>query len=114
MDKVTQFLEDFREKKASAWEVYFTEHGNAQMLANLEMRTEERNKIIDGITEEDYSDGPVINEVCGSTVWIFGKTHKSKEICIKIIVGWYGAEAICVSFCPSDQKINYPFKKLVA
>lgn len=111
MDKVTKFLCDFRALKADAWEVLFKELGNAQLLASLEMRTEERNKLIEALNEEDYSEGPVV--LSDGEAWIFGKMYKGKELCIKIMIGWYGEEVICISFHLSENKIIYPFKKLV-
>jgi hypothetical protein len=110
--QVRLFLREFKEKK-SIWTILFRdERGkNSQSLADLEMRSVDREKVIDSIAEEDYSEGPLQDTLYkGSDMWVFGKNYKGKEIYIKISMGLTGGQVICISFHSAKHKMNYPLK----
>src|SRR4051812_37761734 len=99
-DEVGRFLMEFHAKK-KVWEIFYRDDRgkNAQALADLEIRPIDRNKVIDGLIVEDYSQGPIKEMVFnGADMWVFGKTFKGKEIYIKITMGWKNGAVICISF----------------
>jgi len=110
--EVGKFLNEFHEKM-KIWNVLFRdERGkNTQALADLEIRPNDRIKIIEEIKVIDYSEGPLADKLYNyNYMWVFGKEIKSKEIYIKISIGVIGSNVICISFHIADQHMNYPFK----
>jgi hypothetical protein len=110
--EVTAFLKDFK-IKMGIWDVLFRdERGkNAQALAVLEIRPNERKIILESLTIKDYSQGPVIEKLYGgSDMWVFGKTIKKQEVYIKISLGASGTSVICISFHLAEHKMHYPLK----
>jgi len=110
-EEVATFLKDFKEKM-KFWEVLFRdERGkNAQALVDLELRPIERKVILERLTVQEYSEGPIAEKLYGgSAMWVFGKTIKKKEVYIKITMGAIGASVICISFHLAEYKMNYPF-----
>lgn len=112
-DQIIQFLKEFRVKKNIWGILYRDDRGkNAQTLADLEIRPIEREKIIDSIEVEDYSEGPLIDTLNkAADMWVFGKTLKKQEIYIKVTMGLPSAQVICISFHIAEKEINYPFKQ---
>src|SRR4051812_2423632 len=98
--EVQTFLYYFKTKKKIFGIFFRDERGkNAQALADLEMRPMDREKIIDVIELNDYSEGPIEEKLHkGAEMWVFGKTVKNKELYIKISMGWKDAQVICISF----------------
>lgn len=110
--EVTSFLRDFH-LKMSIWSIlYRDDRGkNTQTLAELEITPSGRNRIIEKLSTEDYSEGPLAEILNNSQeMWVFGKMVKGIEIYIKITMGFPGSSAICISFHPAEHNINYPFK----
>nr|WP_315153487.1 hypothetical protein [uncultured Flavobacterium sp.] len=110
--EVTVFLNDFK-TKMGIWDVLFRdERGkNAQALAALELRPNERKTILESLTAKDYSQGPLEEKLYGgSDMWVFGKTIKKQEVYIKITLGAIGASVICISFHLAEHKMHYPLK----
>lgn len=110
--EVEKFLNEFHEKM-KIWNVLFRdERGkNTQTLADLEIRPNDRTKIIEELKTIDYSEGPLEEKLYkGNSMWVFGKEIKSKEIYIKISTGVAGSRVICISFHIADHHMNYPFK----
>lgn len=61
---------------------------NLQTLLSLEIPPAYRNTVLESLTVEDYSQGPLAEILYGgSELWVFGKTIKKKEIYIKITMG---------------------------
>lgn len=111
-EQVRQFLRDFKDKK-KIWGILFRDDRgkNAQSLADLEIRPNDREKVIDSIEVEDYSEGPIEEKLNkGSEMWVFGKKFKTKELYIKINLGWKNTQVICISFHVAEYSINYPLK----
>lgn len=110
--EVEKFLNELHEKM-KIWDVFFRdERGkNTQTLADLEIRSTDRIKIIKEITLNDYSEGPLEEKLYrGNSMWIFGKEVKSKEVYIKISIGAPSSRVLCISFHIADRQMNYPFK----
>uniref|UniRef100_UPI0040491EF4 hypothetical protein n=1 Tax=Flavobacterium sp. TaxID=239 RepID=UPI0040491EF4 len=110
--EIAAFLNNFK-TKMGIWDVLFRdERGkNAQTLADLELRPNERKAILESLTVKDYSQGPMEEKLYGgSDMWVFGKIVKKKEVYIKITLGALGASVICISFHLAEHKINYPLK----
>jgi len=108
--EVERFLNEFHEKM-KIWNVFFRdERGkNTQALADLEIRPDDRIKILKELQTNDYSEGPLEEKLYkGNSMWVFGKEVKSKEVYIKISIGVAGV--ICISFHIADYHMNYPFK----
>lgn len=109
---VSKFLKDFKEKM-KIWSVLFRDDRgkNAQTLADLEIRPIDRDKVLENLKIEDYSEGPLEDTLYkGADMWVFGKDVKKNEIYIKISIGYAGAGVICISFHIAEHNINYPFK----
>lgn len=110
-EEVATFLKDFKEKM-KFWDVLFRdERGkNTQALVDLELRPIERKMMLERLTVQDYSEGPIAEILYGgSAMWVFGKTIKKKEVYIKITMGALGTSVICISFHLAEYKMNYPF-----
>ena len=112
--EVEQFLKEFKIKMGIFQIVFEDERGkNAQTFMELELSVVKRKEIITNLTLEDYSDGPIEEQMRGiQPLWVFGKTVKEKEIYIKISMGHKNSSTICISFHVSDYPMSYPFKKL--
>ena len=111
-DEVRQFLKSFLEKM-QFWDVVFLDDRgkNSQTLADLELRPNDRKKVLASLKVEDYSEGPLDEQWHGSsTMWVFGKKIKSYELYIKVTMGMEGASVICISFHTAEYPIIYPFK----
>jgi hypothetical protein len=110
--EVGNFLENFKEKM-KIWDVLFRDDRgkNTQTLAELELRPNERKTILESLETKDYSEGPIDDRLYGgSTMWVFGKIVKQKEVYIKITMGIYGSNVICISFHLAQHKMHYPLK----
>lgn len=110
-EEVGTFLKDFKEKM-KFWDVLFRdERGkNTQALVDLELRPIERKMMLEKLTVQDYSEGPIAEILYGgSAMWVFGKTIKKREVYIKITMGALGTSVICISFHLAEYKMNYPF-----
>ncbi|NJK94518.1 MAG: type II toxin-antitoxin system MqsR family toxin [Bacteroidales bacterium] len=112
-EKVEKFLRLLKQK-AKVWGILYLDDRskNAQTLADLELKASERDRIIENLIIQDYSDGP-LNEkhYDGMEMWVFGKEVKGKEIYIKITLGDFSDRPVCISFHISEYSLTYPFKK---
>jgi len=110
--EVGNFLKDFKEKM-KIWDVLFRdERGkNIQTLVALELRPIERKTILEALEIIDFCEGPLDDKLYGgSSMWVFGKTIKNKEVYIKITMGIIGSSVICISFHLAQHKMHYPLK----
>lgn len=110
-EDIEQFLQDFK-TKMDFWDIVFMDNRskNTQTLADLEITPIKRKAIIKELVLEDYSEGPIEDVVfMGSPMWVFGKEVKSKEIYIKISMGFAGRQTLCISFHVSEYPMQYPF-----
>jgi hypothetical protein len=109
--EVETFLKNFHEKK-KIWGVLFLgREKNFTTLSTLEIRPADREQVLDKLSVEDYSEGPLPEEWHGNKeMWVFGKTVKDQEIYIKITLGAEGSNTICISFHTAEYPMRYPFK----
>ena len=82
--EIASFLKDFKEKMRF-WDVLFRdERGkNTQALLDLEFRPVDRNTVLQALEVNNFSKGPVKEELNrGAVMWVFGKTIKKREVYI--------------------------------
>jgi hypothetical protein len=112
VNEVIRFLDDFK-VKLDTWGIIFRDDRgkNFQTLLDLELSYHDRIEVLKDLKKEDYSEGPLADTLYGkASMWVFGKTVKTKEIYIKITLGSTGAKVICISFHTSAHPMNYPLK----
>lgn len=110
-EEVEVFLKSFKEKKR-IWGIFFIGRDkNFNTLTTLEIRPVDREQVLDDLTAEDYSEGPLPEDWHGSKeMWVFGKLVKGNEIYIKITLGAEGSQTICISFHIAEHPMRYPLK----
>lgn len=112
-DDVQQFLTRLK-GLAHGFEILYLDNRpkNAQTLADLEMTGRERDEHIRNLEIENYSEGPLSEEFYGGNneMWVFGKVIEGKEIYIKLTLGEYNSNVICISFHIAKHKMTYPYK----
>ena len=112
--EVETFLTDFK-VKMKVFQILFRDERmtNTQSLLLLEMTPDTRKKVIESLTFEDYSEGPLTDSLYGiASIWVFGKNDKKgTEIYIKMSIGRPNDRVICISFHKSKHSMTYPFKK---
>ena len=111
-EEIKGFLRNFHEKM-QFWDVVFLDSRgkNTQALADLELRPNDRKKVLEDLKVEDYSQGPLDEQWYGSsTMWVFGKKIKKHELYIKVTMGVEKASVICISFHVAEYPIDYPFR----
>lgn len=111
-DEVHYFLQEFK-TKLSVWGIVFRDDRgkNAQTLLILEISPIYREQILKELTVLDYSQGPVSDTLNKATsMWIFGKLVKAKEVYIKITMGIAGKQVLCISFHIAEHDMTYPLK----
>jgi hypothetical protein len=111
--EVEQFLREFNLKMSIFQIVFEDERGkNAQTLMELELSVLKRKEIIAKLSPEDYSEGPIEDQMRGiQPLWVFGKIVKDHEVYIKITMGFKNSATICISFHIAEFPMCYPFKK---
>jgi hypothetical protein len=98
--EIETFLENFK-VKSKVFDLIFRDDRskNTQSLLDLELSVADRKRIIFSIVADDYSKGPVKDELYrGSDMWVFKKMVKACEVYIKISMGFPNNSTICISF----------------
>lgn len=111
-DEVRRFLNNFK-VKMSIWEVVFRNdrQKNVDALLSMEIKPNDRKKILEELQVQDYSQGPIIDTLHkGTDMWVFGKKVKGHEIYIKITMGIPQSGVICISFHKAEHPMKYPLK----
>lgn len=111
-NEVEAFLASFHEK-VKVFGILFRDdrEKNRKALFDLDISRLERLEIIKSIETEDYSDGPIADELnLGTEMWIFGKDVKGIEVYIKITMGGFNGRTICISFHRAERPMDYPLK----
>lgn len=110
--EVEHFLSIFKTKTKIFQIIFWNDRGkNAQALLDLEISPGKRKEIIEKLTLEDYSQGPLEEQMSGiAPMWVFGKKVKETEVYIKISMGRENMQTICISFHKAEYSMNYPFK----
>ena len=113
-EEVQQFLNDFFIKFKVFGILYRDDRAkNTTALLSLEISITKRKEIIENLTVEDYSEGPLDDNLYGmASMWVFGTMINGKEIYIKISLGKFSSQVICISFHDAQYAMNYPFKNL--
>lgn len=111
LEEVEDFLREFK-VKLKIWDIlFYSRDKNRQTLADLEITALYRKEIIENITSQDYSEGPLEEKMLqGAKMWVFGKTVKKKEVYIKITLGNENQPVVCISFHLAKHPMNYPLK----
>ena len=112
--EVEQFLNDFF-VKYKVYGILFRDfrQKNSRTLLKLEISPDKRKEIIESIKVEDYSAGPIDDNLYGiASMWVFGKMVNNTEVYIKISLGQFNAPVICISFHDAEHALSYPFKKV--
>jgi len=110
--EVEHFLSEFRTKMRIFQIIFRDDRGkNAQALLDLEISPGKRKEIIEKLSMEDYSQGPLEEQMSNiAPMWVFGKNVRETEVYIKISMGKENSQTICISFHPAEYSMNYPFK----
>ncbi len=111
-EAVLRFLKELK-VKINVWGIIYLDERskNTQTLLDLELRPQERTKIIKELTAKDFLEGPLPEKFFGiSEMWVFGKEIKGSEVYIKITLGNKNNSAVCISFHIAEYPMNYPFK----
>ena len=111
--EVEQFLGQFK-VKLDIWGIFFLDNRekNKQTMAQMNFRPLDRLNVVKSIEVEDYSEGPIKDELNGfGEMWVFGKDVEGQEIYIKITLGRPGSNTICISFHIAEYPMQYPFKE---
>lgn len=112
LQHVRTFLNDFH-VKLDVWDVvYRDDRGkNSQTLADLEIRSADRDLALKALTAKDYCEGPLEEKLNnGREMWVFGREIKDKEIYIKVTLGAHNTSVICISFHIAEHPLTYPFR----
>ena len=111
-EEVQKFLNQFHEKMKIFGILYRDDRGkNQKALEELEIMPLYRKVVIENLVAEDYVQGPVVDELNKrGEMWVFGKDIKEREVYIKIMLGGFGCQTICISFHIAERTLIYPFK----
>ena len=109
---VERFLAEFKVKTKFYNIVFRDDRGkNQQTLLDLDITPTYRLGIINRLTADDYSEGPLTDKLNkGTDLWVFGSVVKQREVYIKITMGNVGCPTICISFHLAEHPITYKFK----
>ena len=113
--EVQQFLNDFF-AKYRVFGILFRDvrQKNSRALLALEISPDKRKQIIENLEVEDYSEGPLDDDLYGiASMWVFGSMVKGREVYIKISPGRFGSPVICISFHDAEHTMNYPFNQVI-
>lgn len=110
--EIEAFLRDFK-IKLDFWGLLFRhDRGkNFETLLQLEYSTVHVKKELKDLALQNYSAGPVSESLySGSDMWVFGKAIRSREVYIKISMGFQSSKVLCISFHFSERPMSYPYK----
>lgn len=112
-DEVEAFLASFHQKIEVFGILFRDDRGkNRQALFDLDISRLERLEVVKNIETEDYSEGPISDELNnGSEMWVFGKDVNDIEVYIKVTMGGFNGQSICISFHRAEYPMRYPLKK---
>ena len=114
---VAQFLLEFKKLAQSAL-IVWPRDVNTQALLVMGLTFADRICVILSLSVEDYSSGPLRDLNRAGDVWIFGKEVHGLEVYIKLKLVEYRStgtnaivsQAVCISFHPTREPLDYPFK----
>ncbi|MBO9632704.1 MAG: hypothetical protein J7578_06265 [Chitinophagaceae bacterium] len=112
IEEVESFLVELK-IKLSIWGVVFRNERekNLHSILLLELTTPQRVKILEELRGSDYCEGPKPNGIDScQDLWVFGVFIKSREIYIKLTMGFKNEPVRCISFHIAEYPLRYPFK----
>lgn len=112
-EQVELFLSELHTKIEIFGIIFRDDRGaNQETLQELEIVPSYRKVVIENLQVEDYSQGPIIDELNHhGEMWVFGKDVKGREIYIKVMIVGGKSQTICISFHIAKSPMSYPFKK---
>ena len=113
--EVEKFLQELKVKISVFGILFLDDRGkNQQALLDMEIAPAKRREIIERLTPEDYSEGPLPETMRGLLpMWVFGKTMAAVNIYIKITMGRANNSAVCISFHLAERPMNFPLKNQI-
>lgn len=110
-DEVEMFLLNFK-SKLGIWGYLFVQRKkNTETLLELEFTSKKVKELLLDLELEDFSEGPIKDDIFHFTeLWVFGKTIKDREVYIKIALGSFNEQTICISFHFAEYPMTFPFK----
>ena len=111
--EIQKFLNDFHQK-VEVFDIFFMDdrEKNANAIDDLGIIRGMRKEVVQSLTVDDYSDGPIKNMLnAWGDLWVFGKDVEGREVYIKISYGMPNRRAICISFHLAEYPMKYPYKK---
>ncbi|MBR6017421.1 MAG: type II toxin-antitoxin system MqsR family toxin [Paludibacteraceae bacterium] len=111
--EIQKFLNDFHQK-VEIFDIFFLDdrEKNANTIDELGIIRGMRKEVIQSLTVDDYSEGPIKNILnTWGDLWVFGKDVEGREVYIKISYGKPNRRAICISFHLAEFPMKYPYKK---
>ncbi|MCK5677116.1 MAG: type II toxin-antitoxin system MqsR family toxin [Flavobacteriaceae bacterium] len=110
-EEVKIFLQEFIVKVDCIGIVILRERTeNLQTILDLELTNVTIREQLKKLTFKDFYKGPTEDDFGGSSLWEFGKQIKNKEVYIKITLGYFNKQTICISFHYPVRTIKYPFR----
>jgi hypothetical protein len=108
-EEVKEFLRRFKARMATTGLEFAERDKNIAQLAYYGWFKHDLEKIIQELTEEQYSQGPMPDEGgVGGQVWVFGVEIESNMIYLKLRLG---IEAVCISFHPPEYEMDFPLRR---
>lgn len=110
--EVDSFLKELKYKINLFGILFLDDRGkNQQALHDLEITPSKRKEIINSLIPEDYSEGPLKENLHGFLpMWVFGKKVNNIEAYIKVSMGKHNNSAVCISFHKAEHAMCYPLK----
>lgn len=105
------FLQEFKQKLAIFDMIFYrSRSNNLQTVLDLELSNVSVRKHLSELTYKNYYKGPTKDDFSDSDLWEFGKEIKNKKVYIKISLGNWNKQVLCISFHFPIHTIKYPFK----
>lgn len=110
-DEVALFLSNFK-SKLNIWGYLLMHRSkNTNTLLELELTSQKVRQLLLELEVEDFSEGPLEDEIIHFTeLWVFGKTIKERAVYIKIALGQFNEQTICISFHFAEYPMTFPFR----
>jgi hypothetical protein len=113
LSDVQHFLRDFQFKLSFRDKVLFSSRPkNRHTMFLLELSLLGVKEELKKITALDYSQGPLDDTVYGDgSMWVFGRIIKEYEIYIKVALGKFNGDPLCISFHIAEYPLHCPYKE---
>jgi hypothetical protein len=111
---VRQFLLEFKSLLEHGQYHFKNHYKNAQCLIDLDLTLKDVEKVLFGLTIENYAAGPITDEMHPGVLWVFGDEITGVELYIKLKIVELPAndeQAVCISFHPAEYPQRYPLRR---